>query len=182
MSSICKSFESNAWRNDLCSHCFQSKEEHGLTMTSPDSTKDASTSSSAVGLGSRYQSVLNHSRSSYRTSSSSTTTSSVTSLSAAAPAATMTTAATTPVNPTSANSHRGVKAILKNSGHNSSNKQNGTKHTKSVNFPEEENGHEQIIGYGGQECFESDAEDETDRQQDDADDDIPFTEEERQVC
>ena len=149
MSSICKSFESNAWRNDLCSHCFQSKEEHGLSVTSSaDPSKD-------VGLGSRYQSVLNHSRSSYRTTT------------------TTTQAATTPVNPL------GVKAILKNN--NSSSK---SQHSKSVNFPDAEDD-AQIIGYGGQECFESSDDDETDHNKDDddqdEDDDLPFTDEERQV-
>ena len=57
MSSICKSFESNAWRSDLCSHCFQSKEEHG--------TQSSDSSLTLSDPGSRYQSVLNH-RSSYR--------------------------------------------------------------------------------------------------------------------
>lgn len=176
MSSICKSFESNAWRSDLCSHCFQSKEEHGLTVTSSD-TKDATPS---TGLGSRYQSVLNHSRSSYRTTTVSltsaattpttslTTTSmnSVSNRSQSIPATTTTPAAV---------AVKGVKAILKSNGNRN------TKHSKSVNFPGDEDA--QVIGYGGQECFESD-EDETDHRNDsdeDDEDDGPFTEEERMV-
>ena len=220
MSSICKSFESNAWRNDLCSHCFQSKEEHDLLllqpMTSSNPAKDvassvlpssSSSSSSNSGLGSRYQSVLNHCRSSYRTgstttsSSTTTTNNSLTSSSVVLTAAASSTAATTttsaPVmNPSTrlSSSSSGVKAILKTSGNSnnqdnksgtsSSNNTTRTKHSKSVNFPDgDQDAHEEVIGYGGQECFEDDTdEDETDhRSSNDDDDDIPFTDEERMV-
>lgn len=195
MSSICKSFESNAWRSDLCSHCFQSKEEHGLSTTSSDPCHNGTVvkdvSSNTIGLGSRYQSVLNHSRSSYRTTTTSSTinVASLTTSTAAATTATNQTTSST-VNPvvrsptlaTVVNVVSGVKAILKKNG-NRSKTDNGR--SKSVNFPAKEED-AQIIGYGGQECFESD-DDETDHHyqksssDNDEEDDGPFTEEERMV-
>lgn len=197
MSSICKSFESNAWRSDLCSHCFQSKEEHDLLlqpMTSSDPTKDVASSalpSSSTGLGSRYQSVLNHCRSSYRTGSTTTAAATIGSLtpvvtattSAATKTTTGPTTTTSVMNP-STRSSSGVKAILKTNGNSAPTR---TKHSKSVNFPDgDDDAHEQVIGYGGQECFDDDTDDdETDhrnsKNDDDDDDDVPFTEEERMV-
>ena len=56
--SICRSFEANAWRSDLCAHCFQSRQEHSTT----DSTFPSSaTNQVPVRLhdnGSRYQSLM----------------------------------------------------------------------------------------------------------------------------
>ncbi|XP_032793863.2 platelet binding protein GspB [Daphnia magna] len=197
MSSICKSFESNAWRSDLCSHCFQSKEEHDLLlqpMTSSDPTKDVASSalpSSSTGLGSRYQSVLNHCRSSYRTGSTTTAAATIGSLtpvvtattSAATKTTTGPTTTTSVMNP-STRSSSGVKAILKTNGNSAPTR---TKHSKSVNFPDgDDDAHVQVIGYGGQECFDDDTDDdETDhrnsKNDDDDDDDVPFTEEERMI-
>lgn len=156
MSSICQSFESNAWRSDLCSHCFQSREEHERQAKSED-INEASTS----GLGTRYQSVLNHCRSSYKS----------------IPA--------TPPPPAGLGSSDAVRkeceakaatGILKSPAKASS------KSAKCVNFPGDD-GDAQVIGYGGHECLESDSEDDADHSQrsSDDEDDWPFTEEERVV-
>jgi hypothetical protein len=84
-----------------------------------------------------------------------------------------------------------VKAILKTNGNNNPTTTTGSsssKHSKSVNFPDgDQDAHEEVIGYGGQECFESDEDEteQTDRRggsSDDDDDDLPFTDEERLVC
>ena len=63
-SAICRSFEANAWRSDLCAHCFQSREEHA-----PSSAPSSALSSSSLNQGppvrnhgDRYQSLM----SSYR--------------------------------------------------------------------------------------------------------------------
>lgn len=211
MSSICKSFESNAWRNDLCSHCFQSKEEHDLLLSQPMTSsgnpaaaaaaaaKDVASSalassSSSSGLGSRYQSVLNHCRSSYRTGSTTTaisSSSSSNSLTSSSSVAAVTAPASSAMNPSTRLPSR-VKAILKTNGTNNpttTTTGSSSKHSKSVNFPDgDQDAHEEVIGYGGQECFEDDDETdvETDRRggssDDDDDDDLPFTDEERLVC
>jgi hypothetical protein len=184
MSSICKSFESNAWRNDLCSHCFQSKEEHDLLLSQPmtsssPAARDVAAASS--GLGSRYQSVLNHCRSSYRTGSgtAAAVNNSLTSSSVAVAAAASSTPAMTPATRLPS----GVKAILKTNGNNPTTTTARAKQSKSVNFPDgDQDAHEEVIGYGGQECFEDD-QDEADHRgsDDDDDDDVPFTDEERMV-
>lgn len=161
MSSICQSFESNAWRSDLCSHCFQSREEHER-LTKADDAKEAST------LGSRYQSVLNHCRSSYRGGVQS--------------AATVGLGALTPAQKeaeVAATNGAQAASILKSPGKSSP----PNKTAKSVNFPGEDDAHEQVIGYGGIECLESDTDDDVDHSNRSTDDeeDWPFTEEERAV-
>ena len=70
-SSICQAFEANAWRKDLCSHCFRSKEEHEqdnrqLAARYPPAVNcDPSESSvtDCVSSQRRYQSPIGSSRS-----------------------------------------------------------------------------------------------------------------------
>ena len=49
-SSICKTFESNAWRKDLCSHCFRSREEHDqdVIAAGPPATTSSSIAAAAA--------------------------------------------------------------------------------------------------------------------------------------
>ena len=56
--SICRSFEANAWRSDLCAHCFQSRQEH----CADNSSSPASTANPVPGRfhdnATRYQSLM----------------------------------------------------------------------------------------------------------------------------
>ena len=128
--SICNSFESNAWRNDLCSHCFQSKEEHGKTDLPVNTT--------------RYQSVLTH-RPSFILRQ---------------------------LKVEQQQQQRPPSGIL--------NLTRNSKVKKSVKYCEDE---DEVIGYGGQEVFEEDSEEDLgeDLEDDEDEEDLPFTEEERQV-